>query len=215
MINIFINNYNISHHLNQINSSQILRGGQNSPFTIKRISIQANISPHTYKYIEEIKWGNKNKMAIAIGLNPSYCLPNNLDKTNELLSKCLKSKGYDGYYLMNLYSYVQTNKFRRRGKTDQSQEIMISIVDFVSKKSLSSIDIVIFCGSSCYLSNNIINNLNSIATRISSLNGNHVVNYYLTGTRIVRHKHPSRCSNQNIYLNAVGNIIPFSGHYIK
>ena len=88
MINTFINEYNTVNSTSKINNTTMLyKDSQITPFSINRTSIQNSCN----KYIEEIKWGTGNKMAIAIGLNPSACLPYSLDKTNELLCRAIHS----------------------------------------------------------------------------------------------------------------------------
>lgn len=182
----------------------LYKGSQTTPFSINRTSIQNSSN----KYIEEVKWGTGNKMAIAIGLNPSACLPYSLDKTNELLCRAFHSSGYDGYYLMNLFSYVQTNKFKRKGLKEQTLEISKTIISYLTNNSIAKLDIVFFCGRSCYFTNDMITNLLSIQP--------YNTYYFFVGPSLNLHQHPGRgVSTTNIVLTPLGNSIKFNGHYIK
>lgn len=179
-------------------------GHQATPFAIGRVSIQDTNN----KYIEEVKWGKENHIAIAIGLNPSSILPSSLDKTNELVSYILNINGYDVYYLINIFSYVRTNLFRRAGHKDQTAIIGNTINSFLARNPLVSIDVIFFCGRGCYFTKNMISNLMSV----TSTN----VHYRLIGTNTYRHKHPGRSvSPKNINLSGPLSAIPFSGHYIR
>ena len=205
VINTFITEYNLLNNSKQINNTKMIKtGNQTTPFAIGRVSIQ---DPNN-KYIEEVKWGKGNQIAIAIGLNPSSILPSLLDKTNELVSFVLNKNGYDGYYLMNLFSFVQTNHFRRLGHIDQTDVIRNTINSFLTKNPFAHIDVIFFCGRGCYFTENMISNLKSITSKN--------VHYRLIGTNKYRHKHPGRgVSPKNINLSVPLSAIPFFGHYIR
>jgi hypothetical protein len=226
MINTFINEFNNLPNLTKINNASMRvhsanqenityqNGSTTVTITINagdRISIQDQATNANDKYIEEIRWSKGNNMAIAIGLNLSQCLPNSLDKTNQLVCYSLKNNGYDRYYLMNLYFHVQTNKFKRKGNTSQSDVICNTIIKYLINNPSASIDIVFFFGRSCYLTKKMMTNLSSV----SSLN----VKYYVIGIGGVianRHQHPGRgVSTTNIGITSLGKTIHFSGNYIK
>jgi len=170
--------------------------------TINRDSLQSNGIANS-KFIERIKWGSGNNMAFAIGLNPSMLLPNNLDKTNELVAHAIQSaKIYDGYYLLNIFPLVQTNNFsKNRYKSNYSKVnlyyeltdvIKDSINAYQAANSITSVDVICFFGSSLYLDKKFVNNINLISN----------AHIYTIGTAIKLHHHPGRnISVNNIRLN--------------
>ena len=217
MIKTFIAEYNKNHNpqINvgmQVNAGPQTVIGQPQKINVNRISIQDHATNPSNKYIEELRWKNGNKMAVAIGLNPSQCPPNPMDKTNELLCYLFSLK-YDGYFLMNLYSLKQTNNFHRRGVVNQTDAIRDSIVNFVNNNNLQSIDIFFFFGRSCYLTEDIKNNLANIARGIN----NATVNFY----KIVSinfpdlHQHPSRLSPKTIGSKIIGKTLNIQEKFLK
>lgn len=192
MIIHFINQYN-SKHGNILNCNMLNLGNQNAytylPF---KFNIQINrqaIQNSSDKYIEEIKWGSGNNMAVAIGLNPSQALPNNLDKTNELLVYMLYNLGqYDGFYLINLYSFIQTKGFQKYNQNDQIDIIVDTINSYSQTNKLISIDVYMFFGRSFYINSKQLNNLNRLKN----------VNVFTIGNSNCAHHHPGRgvsCNN--------------------
>lgn len=145
MINAFINEYN-KVFTSKISLQMQVTGRQSSyKFLPKNFNISINrksIQSSTDKYIEEIKWGTGNNMPMVIGLNPSQSLPSILDKTNELITYAIymSSKKYDGYYLINLYSHIQTKKFLKSNFIDQTKVIKKAINFYTSNNKLQSID---------------------------------------------------------------------------
>ena len=219
MINTFINAYNSLSYPTKLNNGAMnvqstkpevltyTNGSTTVNFTINshnRISIQ-NTSD---KYIEQVKWGTGNNMAIAIGLNPSARLPSTLDNTNKLVSIVLHRNGYDGYYLINLFSCIQSSNFKRKGHYDQTLAISNAINSYLSSNHGINLNVVFFCGRSCCFTKTMMNNLNSISSTR--------VNYHLIGTTNNRHQHPGRgVSTTTITLSPPLNTIPFNGNKIK
>ena len=212
MINTFINEYNklFAHH---ISKSMLMKGSQNSysrylPKAFKVQINRASIQSSSDKYIEEVKWGKGNNMAIAIGLNPSQSLPYNLDKTNELVTYAIykSPNSYDGYYLMNLYSRLQTAGFLPGNIVDQAEVIKNAINIYTLCNNIINIDIILFFGSSFYVTNRTLKELNEIANASFKTIGN--------GTKL--HHHPGRCvCHKSITINGRGNSIVLTNHYYK
>lgn len=65
---------------------------------------------HSYKYLEKITWDSGKKLCVAVGYNPTNNKVGDIDKTNSKIIKALKSKGYGGYYLLNLYPQRSASK---------------------------------------------------------------------------------------------------------
>lgn len=147
-------------------------------------------------------------MAVAIGLNPSKALPDDLDKTNELvlfaLSTLKKGRRYDGYYLINLYADIQATKFKRKGKTVLSKVIKDAVNAYTAANSLKKIDIYIFFGKSFYVSPQILSDLNGISN----------ARFYTLGTKKCPHHHPGRGITYNtISARYRGASIKLSNHH--
>jgi len=204
MINYFQNEFRLKYG---ISLNSIVSGTQSSYSyvkigTINRTSLQSN-GITSLKFIERIQWRSGNNMAFAIGLNPSMLLPNNLDKTNELVAHAIYSTNiYDGYYLLNLFPLVQTNNFtKNRYKSNYSKTnlyyeltdvIKDSINTYQAVNGITSVDVICFFGSSLYLDKSFVNNINSICN----------ANIYTIGTTRKPHHHPGRnLSVNNIRLN--------------
>lgn len=191
MINTFIHQYNKNNKYGNILNNNMLNSGNQNKYHINRnFNIRINrqaIQNSSDKYIEEIKWGNGNNMAVAIGLNPSQALPANLDKTNELLVYLLyyNLNKYDGFYLMNLYSHIQTNGFKKGSHNDQIDIVVDAINTYSQTNNLTSIDVYIFFGKSFYINSKQLKALNS-------LNG---VNVFTIGKPNHTHHHPGRGVN--------------------
>ena len=64
----------------------------------------------SYKYLEKITWYRGKELCVAVGYNPTNNKVGDIDKTNSKIIKALKSKGYGGYYLLNLYPQRSDDK---------------------------------------------------------------------------------------------------------
>lgn len=192
------------------------KGFQTKPIGLRRISLQSTSMTNSDKYIEVVRWNlNGNKMAIAIGMNPAKCLPSPLDKTNELLCITLLKNQYDGYYLMNLYSFVAANNFKRRNHSSQVEVITKTIETYFSKKPFETIDIVFFCGSSFYFTDKMISCFNEVIETFRNKKHKHL-RIFTIGNGKAKHHHPGRCTSiNNIRLNHISISNLFQGHFIK
>jgi hypothetical protein len=219
MINCFQHAFQLKYGV-VLNS--IVIGGQSSYSyvnigTISRTSLQSQ-GIINFKFIERIQWSSGNNMAIAIGLNPSMMLPNNLDKTNELVAHAIYSSrsNYDGYFLFNLFPLVQTKNFSKSSyRSRHHQANLYYVLTDVIKDSINayqvaygitSVDVICFFGSSFYLDQSSVNNLNLISN----------ANMYTIGTTIKPHHHPGRNLSVNtIRLNNRNShtINVVNGHY--
>lgn len=102
------------------------------------------------KYAEKITFDgvNNQKFAIALGYNPSMCNSSCMDNTNKLICAHLYSQGYSGYYLINLYSNVSSNK-KFNNKTIFWRYLNDILSRFVN-------NLFIFGGTTVYVNKNII-----------------------------------------------------------
>ena len=197
-------NFNKNNGLNIKNMSA--KGFQKKPISLRRIGLQNTTKNNFDKYIEVVRWNpNGNKIAIAIGMNPAKCLPFPLDKTNELLCTALMKNKYDGYYLMNLFSFVAANNFNRRNHPSQVEVITKTMQTYFSKKPFATIDIVFFCGSSFYFTNKMISCFNEVIETFKDQKRKRL-RIFTIGNGKAKHHHPGRCvSESNISLNCILN----------
>ena len=211
MLNTFIKEYN------KINKNKLFLNNKKSctqknfnflptfKIKIRRQSIQNNQN----KFIEKIVWSSvKNKnIAIAIGINPSKAIPSQLDKTNEFLTYLIYNSGkkYDGYFLMNLYSFIQTKSFKKSKHSDQVEVIKNTINSFTLKRKNKNLDIIFFFGRSFYICKKQLNLLNSIKN----------AHFFATCDTNNLHCHPGRMSINQISLKYKGTKIKLTnGRYI-
>ena len=131
------------------------------------------------KYAEKITFDgvNNQKFAIALGYNPSMCNSSCMDNTNKLICAHLYSKGYSGYYLINLYSNVSSNK-KFNNKTIFWRYLNDILSRFVN-------NLFIFWGTTVYVNKNIIDAINNCSNSIYTIGRNK------KGINIM-HKHPGR-----------------------
>ena len=121
---------------------------------------------HSHKYLEKITWDRGKKLCVAVGYNPTNNEVGDIDGTNIKIIKALKSKGYGGYYLLNLYPQ------RSDDKTDFDESDTIGIeYHALLPKILHEIfeytqyDFLVFWGRTAVIEEPIFEEINKFARR--------------------------------------------------
>ncbi len=162
----------------------------------------------TCKYMEKIAFNsNGNDFAVVIGYNPASNSTTTIDKSNYLISTYLSNRGYDGYFLFNMYPDISPVKIRK------NNSVLGNYIDVVlnflnNYVHINVYDVFIFWGSSVYLSNNVINQIILLQNQCRTL--------FTFGVGGVHHRHPGRCVAVNTIRHYNANTVPLQNgsHYL-
>jgi hypothetical protein len=80
-----------------------------TPVKDKQISGAAFTSDGKYIYCLHRIWDDEKPTAICIGLNPSTATSNKDDQTITWVTNSLKSLGYGGFFMCNLFALISSN----------------------------------------------------------------------------------------------------------
>ena len=93
-----------------------------------------------YRYYLYRLWDYSKPFAMCIGLNPSTATENDNDTTITNLEKMLASEGYGGFYMTNLFAFIDSNPDKLRECPDP-----VKLNDQFLKAVRAQVKDVIFC----------------------------------------------------------------------
>ena len=180
------------------------------------ICTDSNVFPLTsnlnHKFFEKITFNNnqnRNNYVICIGVNPRTTSNVKFDRSNQKISKFLISQGFDGYYLINMFSIITDNTqqldYYNQNNTNDIYNNFQGVIEFFIKDN--NYPILLFYGAENrkYLNS-------SLRNLLISLSGSRVFIGSVKSNNVFTHAGSQSCGSRMtgsfIYLNG-SNIINF------